>query len=33
MECRFTDFKAALDSARHVPGSEATAIEVWQDGA
>ncbi len=29
---QFTDFETALDSARHVPGSETATIEVWQGG-
>jgi len=29
---QFTDFDAALDSARHVPNSETATIEVWQGG-
>jgi hypothetical protein len=28
----FTDFETALDSARHVPGSETATIEIWQGG-
>jgi hypothetical protein len=29
---RFSDFEAAFDSARHVPGGETAIIEVWQSG-
>jgi hypothetical protein len=29
---RFADFEAALDSARHVPNSQTSTIEVWQSG-
>lgn len=31
-DCRFTDFDAALDSARHVPGRDEATIEIWQGG-
>jgi hypothetical protein len=31
-DCRFTNFDAALDSARRIPGSNDATIEVWQGG-